>query len=130
MPQQTAASTTAGSALGATGRNGGWKKDFEDFFGRDATGRVLACRDRAQRDAEVNRMINQVWEYMKRSNLQSSPDSCMLDQALMKVFAPFLPPGSSSVYSRDILPLITQAVNSYLEAAAAAASAASKTTTV
>lgn len=130
MPQQTAASTASGSQPSALRRNSGWKKDFEDFFGRDAIARFLSCRDRGQRDAEVNRMINQVWEYMKRSNLQHSLESCMLDQALLKVFAPFLPPGSKSVYSRDILPLITQAVNTYSDGEAASMFAASKTTTV
>jgi len=98
-----------------------WVQAFEDFFGRDVLTRL-----RQIGGTEQQRMLSQVWEHLKKKGLCRSAaeglgtDSILIDDVLMRLYGPALPPGTSRVRTSDVLPLTQQIITKYKECKGAA----------
>lgn len=87
-----------------------WLRTFEDFFGREASTRVLQQGG----SAEQNRMVNQVYEYMRKNNLSRS-EGATLDDRLVRLFSPVLQPGQTTCKLPDLLFIIQSLNTKYVQ---------------
>jgi len=107
-PCAEAAANANAAAMTATDE---WARAFEDFFGRDCAGRLRQGDDS---EREVSRMINQIYEYMKKQNLQKTNDVLSLDDTLIRIFRPVMTGGQTTSYRlRDLLLLMRQVISVY-----------------
>lgn len=98
-----------------------WTQAFEEFFGRD-----VLLRLRQIGNVEQQRMLTHVWDHLKRRGLcrggvdGHGADSVMVDEVLMRLYEPVIPPGTTRIRTSDILPLMQQIIARYKESKGAA----------
>eukprot|EP00747_Dinoflagellata_sp_TGD_P212013 gnl/TRDRNA2_/TRDRNA2_85158_c0_seq1.p1 gnl/TRDRNA2_/TRDRNA2_85158_c0~~gnl/TRDRNA2_/TRDRNA2_85158_c0_seq1.p1 ORF type:complete len:190 (+),score=25.65 gnl/TRDRNA2_/TRDRNA2_85158_c0_seq1:142-711(+) len=103
------------SRAGATTSGGadGWPEFFEEFFGPETSN---ALRTTSEPDQQMHRMINQVWEYMKRAGLHTTNETVSFDKCMLRLFMPVLAQGQRSCKPSDLLPLVRSVCHKYLQA--------------
>lgn len=96
--------------IGVGGASPDWRQGFEEFFGPDSVSRL-----RQDEEKERNRMVNQVWEYVRRTGGVGNNDMIVFDASLSRVFTPFVQNRANGCYFRDLLTLVQMAAAAYLQ---------------